>query len=133
MINDNDTRIPTLSDNQTINRHNNDKPFKYLGINTSSNGDQTHPIQTIQMICATFANSMFKATVNERDAEIVLRYKLLPKIQYQIIAYSINAKQYNTIQKIYESDTIAKMGYNRHWPYVLRYDSRHSGLDLPHL
>ena len=76
---------------------------------------------------------MYKAPINERDAEIALRYKLLPKLQYQIIAYSINAKQYNTIHKIYESDTIAKMGYNRHWPYELRYDSIHSGLALPKL
>ena len=76
---------------------------------------------------------MYKAPINERDAEIALRYKLIPKLQYQIIAYSINAKQYNKIQKIYESDTIAKMGYNRHWPYELRYDSLHSGLALPQL
>ena len=133
MINDNDTTIPTISDDQNITRYNNDTPFKYLGINTSPNGDQIHPITTIQKICATFANSLFKASINERDAEIALRYKLIPKIQYQIIAYSINAKQYHKIQQIYESDTIAKMGYNRHWPYELRYDTLHSGLALPQL
>ena len=80
MINDNDTRIPTLSDNQTITRHNNDTSFIYLGINTSPNGDQSHPIQTLQTICTIFANSMYKALINERDAEISLRYKLLPKL-----------------------------------------------------
>ena len=133
MINDNDTTIPTISEDNNITRYNNDKPFKYLGINTSPNGDQIHPITTIKKICATFANSLFKASINERDAEIALRYKLIPKIQYQIIAYSINVKQYHKIQQIYESDTIAKMGYNRHWPYELRYDTIHSGLALPQL
>ena len=47
MINDNDTTIPTFSKNQTIKRNNNDTPFKYLGINTSPNGDQSHPIKTL--------------------------------------------------------------------------------------
>ena len=73
MLNDNDTSIPTFSDNQNIKRNNNDTPFKYLGINTSPNGDQSHPIKALQTICATFANSMYKAPITERDAEIALR------------------------------------------------------------
>ena len=60
MLNDNDTSIPTFSDNQHIKRNNNDTPFKYLGINTSPNGDQSHPIKTLQTICATFTTQCIK-------------------------------------------------------------------------
>ena len=133
MINDNDTDTPTYNTNEKIKRNNNDEPFKYLGITTSPNGDQLHPINTLKQICSDFVYSLYRAPINERDAEVALRFKLLPKIQYQIIAYSITRNQYKQITKIYESDTISKMGYNKHWPHELRYDSFHSGLALPQL
>ena len=109
MINDTANEIPITSSGKIIKLNNNDTPFKYLGVTTAPNGDQIHPIQTLRSICSTFANSLFRAPINERDAEIALRHKLIPKLQYQIIAYSISKKQYRQIQKVYEPDTIAKM------------------------
>ena len=133
MINDHDSEIPTFNTNEIIKRKNNDELFKYLGITTSPNGDQIHPIKTLQKIFSDFSYSLYRAPINERDAEVALRFKLLPKIQYQIIAYSITRNQYKQITKVYESDIISKMGYNKHWPHELRYDSFHSGLAIPHL
>ena len=68
MINDNDTEIPITSSGKTIKLNNNDTPFKYLGITTAPNGDQTHPITTLQTICSVFANLLLQAPINERDA-----------------------------------------------------------------
>ena len=47
MINDTDTYIPITSSIHIIHRQNNDTPFKYLGITTAPNGDQTHPVNTL--------------------------------------------------------------------------------------
>ena len=48
MINDHDSDIPTFNTNEIIKRKNNNEPFKYLGITTSPNGDQIHPINTLK-------------------------------------------------------------------------------------
>ena len=48
MVNDNDTNISTTSSTNKIKRNNNDTPFKYLGITTEPNGDQTYPIETLK-------------------------------------------------------------------------------------
>ena len=46
----------------------------------------------------------------------------------------LTKSQYEELQKVYESSTISKMGYNQHWPKALRYGNiTEVGLNLPNL
>ena len=75
-----------------------------------------------------------KANINEDDAERALRYKFIPKVNYQLGSYSLTQSQYEELQNIYEPYTISKMGYNQHWPKALRYGNvNEMGLNLPNL
>ena len=70
-----------------IKRLNNNEAYKYLGITTAPDGDSKPSYNALQKICRLFASSIMKANINEEDAERALRYKFIPKINYQLGAY----------------------------------------------
>ena len=111
-----------------------EEPFTYVGYTTTPDGQTASSEKKMTAICQSFVQKLRKSSMKPNDYSIALHNIFYPKLRYQLAAYAIPYKQFTTIKKIYEPDIIAKMGYNRPWPNVLKYGTHHIGsLNLPDL
>ena len=118
----------------TIKRNDNKTPNKYIGITTAPNGDIIHPYESMRKKCLEFVYSLNNANINNTDADVAFRTIFIPRLNYQLQVSSLSKKELDSLQKVYESHTISKMGFNRSWPKELKYGSHNIGsLNFPNL
>ena len=106
LINATDTPISIKCDTdhrkqteQKIQQLHADQPFKYVGITTAPDGNLSHSINALKKICYEFKNNINKTQFQPPLYDIALHHIFLPRLQYQITAYTIKPKEYKELQK----------------------------------
>ena len=91
----------------------NNEPFKYLGITSSSNDDQKHQFKI--MFSATKEKSRILSTspFKNYQSKSYLFTHLNPKIHYPLSRTSLSFKQYDSSHKAHIPTSIFSMVYNR--------------------
>ena len=99
----------------------------YLGITTSRDGNPQHQLKIVTYIAKDGARILLSNPFNNYQASIYINSHFMPKFIYPFTSACFNTKQYNTIELTILPTAIAKMGFNRTWPIVLRYGSHQCG------
>ena len=86
-----------------------DQPFKYVGITTAPDGNPSHAINVFKKIFYEFKNNLSKTQFQPPLYKISLHQIFLPRLQYQITAYTIKKRLYTATKNI-RADNNIKVG-----------------------
>ena len=99
----------------------------YLAITSSQDGNPQHQLIIALAIAKEGTRVLFCNPFNNYQAFIYLNSHFMPKLTYPFTSAYFTSNQYNNIESIIIPTKIAKMGFNRTWPLVLRYGSHQFG------
>ena len=108
----------------------NNAPFKYLRITSSTDDDQTSISNN------TFGNNRRIKNINHHPLQnyqekLYLFTHLNPKINYPLSCASLSHKQYNSFHKTHIINAISSLSYIKSWPSALRFEChKYSSLQL---
>ena len=93
----------------------------YLGIISSRDENPQHQLIIALAIAKEGARIPLCNPFNNYQSFIYLNSHFMPKLTYPFTSACFTSNQYDNIESIIIPTTIAKMGFNRTWPLVLRY------------
>ena len=99
----------------------NNGPFKYLGIPSSTGDDQKHQFQTILLTTTEGSRILFISPFKNYQAKLYLFTYLNHKIHFPLSCASLSQKKYNSLHTAHISNAISSLGYNRTWSSALRF------------
>jgi exonuclease III len=112
----------------------NDSPQEMLGVLMAPNGDSTHQVKKLIESSRKDAQAIGRSKLLPHEAKIAITHTIVPKLQYPLVATSINKTEGKQIMRPILETSLQKMGIIK----MLGYDYIHGaietqGLGIPEL